>query len=501
MDAGRRTPARNGLSMKVLLVNPPYSRLRGTKECTEMVTPIGLSYIGAYLKSRGIEAALYDANYSAGERLPRFDDVRDLLGRFDRYAENIRSEEHPVWRECRSRLEAARPDVVGVSVLSPVRGAAFRVAEICKRIDPGIRVVFGGYHPSGFPEDVLAAGHVDAVVRGEGEITFAELVERFGRGAAIGDLPGVSYIMNGAARHNTDAPVIEDLDTLPYTTDFLIGAVTGKVPLQYGRGCPYGCKFCADHIMWKRRTRFRSAEHLVGEIEAVIRRTGIREFTFIDGTFNISRERVSTFCEIVIRRKLRIRWDALVRADNLDSELLRMCRKAGCVQLNIGVESGSDRVLEDLKKRIDLKNIKNDIERIKRNRIAAVSFFCIGMPPETPDDLRKTRDLIARLKHDYVILHIFTPFPGTEYYEELEAAGVIGSGHDFDAFGYKSPSNFFATNMPKEEFFRLRDEIIGNVEKVNRDGHLALKLLVFNLAFYLRYPGQLWRRIIRLMGF
>jgi len=466
-----------------------------------MVTPIGLSYIGAYLKSRGVDAALYDSNYSAGERLPRFDAVDGLLDRFDGYARNLRSERHPVWKECRAKIESMRPDVVGVSVLSPVRGAAFRIAEICKQVDPDIRVVFGGYHPSGFPEDVLSNANVDFVVRGEGEVTFAELLDRISSGVPIGALPGVSFRDGGSVRHNPDRALIEDLDSLPYTTDFLLGAVTGKAPLQYGRGCPFGCKFCADHIVWKRRPRFRSPENLVGEIEAVISKSGIREFTFIDGTFNNDRARVAAFCERVLKKRLHIRWDALVRADKLDDELLRLCRRAGCVQLNVGVESGSARVLSDLKKRIDIESVESDMGRIRKNHIAAVSFFCIGMPPETGEDLRMTRDLMLRLKNDYIILHIFTPFPGTEYYDELKAAGAISGEHDFDAFGYKSPANCFAQNISREEFVALRDEIIEIVDRVNKKGHLALKLLMYNMGFYLRYPGQLWRRFVRLIGF
>lgn len=487
--------------MKILLINPPYSRLRGTKECTEMVTPLGLSYVGAYLKKRGHGVALYDANYSSGERLSRFNNLGRLLKKFDRYSETLGSADHPVWDEVRRRVAAARPDVVGVTVLSPVRGAAFRVAAVCREVNPDIRVVFGGYHPTSCPDDVLRDGGADAAIRGEGELTFAELVERYGEGGSPRDVPGVSWRESGNVVHNPDRPLIEDLDSLPFPVEFLVGAATGKAPVQYARGCPYGCKFCADRVMWRRKVRYRSAGSLVSEMEEVVSRTGIREFTFVDGTFNLSRRKVAEFCELVLARRLRVRWDALVRAEGLDDELLRLCRRAGCSQMNIGVESGSQRVLDDLGKSVDLALVAENVRKISSSRIATVSFFCVGMPPEAPEDLRATRDLILRLPHDFVILSLFTPLPGTEFFDELKAKGMISGDHDYDMFGYKSPNNYFVVNTPESEYGGLRDEILRAADKVNKRGKLALKLLFYNLGFYMRYPGQLWRRVVRYIGF
>lgn len=151
--------------MKVLLVNPPYTCLRGSKEATEMLVPLGLLYIGAYLRKDGIEAVLYDANYNANERLYRYGSLNKLIANYDNYSANIRSaDEQPVWDECRRRIEFERPDVVGITVMSPLRGAAFRLAKICKEADPEIKVVLGGFHPTGYPEDIFRSEHVDAVV-------------------------------------------------------------------------------------------------------------------------------------------------------------------------------------------------------------------------------------------------------------------------------------------------------------------------------------------------
>ncbi|HOX27857.1 MAG TPA: cobalamin-dependent protein, partial [bacterium] len=287
-----------------MLINPPYSRLRGTKESTEMVTPIGLSYIAAYLKSEGHDVLVYDSNYSPVERLPRFNNLKKLFDSFDKYADALKLEDHPVWDECAKVVEREKPDVVGVSVLSPVRGAALRIARICKSVDPAVKVVFGGYHPSGYPEDVLSQDCVDAVVRGEGEKTFSEYVKAWGGAGALRDIPGLSFKDNGSVVHNQDRDLIEDLDSLPFPTDFLLERVTGKAPIQYGRGCPFGCKFCSDIVIWKRRTRYRSAENVVDEMTDVIKRKKLREFTFIDGTFNINREKVVVLCELLLRKKM-----------------------------------------------------------------------------------------------------------------------------------------------------------------------------------------------------
>ncbi|HOO55271.1 MAG TPA: radical SAM protein [bacterium] len=486
--------------MKILLVNPPFSRLLGRFENTEVITPIGLPGVAAYINKHGYGVSVYDANRLPGSRTRLGKKATEMVDGNHNYLETLNSERHPVWGEIRERLIAEKPDVVGISVLSSARGSAFQVARICKEVDPRIRVVFGGYHPTGFPEDVLSNENVDVVVRGEGEQTFLELLEVYKNEGDIGSVLGISYSDNGNVINNPDRAFIDDMDSLPFTADFVFQGLIGRIPIQYGRGCPYGCKFCADRVVWKRKIRYRSAENVVEEIESAVRNLGVREFTFIDGTFNVSRRKVMDFCELVIEKKLDIIWDALVRADKLDDEMLAKCRRAGCVQMNLGVESGSERVIDDLNKAIDLSTVKDDIDRIKKHGISVVTFFCIGMPPETAEDLRKTRDLISRLNHDFVILSVFTPLPGTDYYLELLEKNIIGKGHDFDLYGFKSPRNHFALNIADEEFEYWRNEILKATDEVNKKGRFAVKMLLKNSGFFIRNPRQLIRRAKQFAG-
>jgi len=487
--------------MKVLLINPPYSRLRGTKECTEMITPLGLSYIAAKLDGAGYDVSIYDANNSSRERASRFNRIGDLLGGYGSYGESLRVEDHPVWQEVEEKITSESPDLVGVSVLSPSLGASLKVAEISRRAAPDAPVVFGGFHPTCEPEGVLKSGLVDAVVRGEGEDTFAEIAARLEEGRGFEGVAGVSRADAGRFVHEADRELIRELDSLPSPARFIGASATGKIPLHYARGCPFSCKFCSDRAMWRRRVRYLSAGRLVDLVEEIIEETGVREFTFVDGTFNVRRDRVVEFCEEVIRRRLRILWDALVRSGGLDYELMRLCRRAGCAQMNLGVESGSPRVLEDLRKGVTIEEAMEDARRIRRAGIAAVSFFCVGMPPETVEDMRATRDAIIAMDHDYVIMHVFTPLPGSEYFEELKAAGALPEDHDYDLYGYKSPLNHFALRMAEQDFVEWRDRIAGAVNRVNAGGRLALKLLLRNAGFYARYPAQLWRRAAGFFGY
>jgi len=483
--------------MKILLINPPYSRLRLTKECTEMVSPLGLVYLAAAAAADGFDVSIYDANYSGAERMRRMNGVKRLMESYHLYRDNLADGDHPVWRECYERIRAEAPDVIGITALTPVLGAAKKLAAVCREAAPGAVVVFGGFHPTCRPGDVLLDGSADAVVRGEGEETFVELLGRVRDKLPYGDVAGVSVRENGTVRSNPDRPLIEDLSKLPSIAGFIGHAAAGKLPVQYGRGCLFSCKFCSDSAVWRRKSRYIPAGRLADELAGIVRRHGAREFTFVDGTFNLHRERVMELCEEILKRRLKILWDALVRADTLDDGMLAMCRRAGCVQMNVGVESGSPAVLRDLRKGTDLGAVREGIGRIRKHGIAAVSFFCAGMPPETAGDMKATRDLILSLPHDYVILHLFTPMPGSKYFDELESEGRINAGHDYDSFGYKSPGNYFTRNVGREEFERCRDEISKAADRVNGRGRLVLKLLFNNLGFYIRRPRLLLRRALQ----
>lgn len=487
--------------MKILLINPPYTRLRGSNECTEMITPQGISYLAAVAETGGYDVRVFDANVAPSGKKTRFNKVGNLVSGYGTYKENVSDDAHPAWRDVRSEVENFSPDVIGITTLSPVLGSAMMTACICRDVVPNAKIVMGGFHPTSFPEDVLKHNTVHYVVRSEGEETFAELLDCIRDGRTHRDVAGLSYMEAGVLKNNPDRPLIRDLDSLPMPVKFLNGRATGKLPVQYSRGCPYGCRFCADSVIWRRRTRNFSPETIVEYMKQCVSFHGIREFTFVDGTFNVSRKRVHELCEAIIGSGLKVLWDALVRADELDDEMLRICRKAGCTQMNIGIESGSQSVLDDLNKGTSIANIKNEINRIRKHNMAAVSFFCIGMPPETKGDMSDTHDLIKLLKHDYVILHMFTPIPGSEYFTQLLESGRIPEGHDYDSFGYKSDMNSFSGMATREEFEYWRKKIGLLVDVVNSRGLLPIKLLMKNFMFYLKFPGQLYRRVVRLAGY
>lgn len=487
--------------MRTLLINPPFTRLRDSRERTEMITPQGLSYLAAVAEQGGCEARILDANVARRASKICFSKVANLVSGYGAYKDNLNDDAQPAWMDVREEVERFRPDVIGITALSPVIGSALRTAAICRECAPDSIIVMGGFHPTSKPEDALMNSSVDYVVRSEGEETFSELLQCIRDDSSPGEIAGLSYMDGGALVNNPDRPLISDLDSLPLPIKYLNGRATGKLPVQYSRGCPYGCRFCADRVIWRRRSRHFSPERVVEYMSGCVAHHGIREFAFIDGTFNVNKERVHALCEEIIKNKLKVLWDALVRADELDDEMLRMCRRAGCVQMNIGIESGSQGVLDDLNKGTSLLNIRSEVDRIKSHNMAAVSFFCIGMPPEANSDLSDTHDLIKALHHDYVILHMFTPIPGSDYFAQLQASGRILADHDYDSFGYKSEKNGFAGSATREEFEFWRKKIGHLVDAVNSKGLLPLKLLAHNMAFYLKFPSQLYRRATRLAGY
>lgn len=298
-------------------------------------------------------------------------------------------------------------DVIGFTCTSPHMKHAQYLASKIKR--NGNHIVFGGVHPSCLPEQTLESDSIDAVVVGEGEEAFVD-------------------ILRGNRDRIVKKPYIEDLDSLPFPNRPLIRQERNIkqsfkdngyriASIFSSRGCPFRCTFCASHSVWSRKVRYRSADNILDEFEQVVKDLKIDFIKFSDDTFTIRKERVREFCEKKIERNMKTPWGCNIRADTVDEDLLRFMRRAGCREVWIGVESGSPRIVKEMKKGIDLDKVRGVFKLTAELGLFRRAYMLLGMPNENLEDIRLSERIVDEIEPDSVGFTILAPFPGTSYYD------------------------------------------------------------------------------------
>jgi len=336
---------------------------------------LNIGYLASYLKRHG------------------YNDIRFYSGFFDSNEEIINA--------CKDA------DIVGFSCTSPQMKHALVLARAIK--NKKNYIVFGGVHPSALPEDCLETGAVDAVVAGEGEDSFLEIVK-------------------GNREKIVSGPYIENLDELPFP-DRAVIKQERNIKQAYddngiriasifsSRGCPFRCAFCASNSVWSRKTRYRSAENILEEFEKVVKDLRVDFVKFSDDTFTVNKRLVSDFCELKLKRDIKTPWGCNVRADNISEGLLRLMHKAGCSQMWVGAESGSAPVLKDMQKGITIESIKRIFKVSKDIGFYRRVYMLLGMPNESLEDIKKSEQLVDEIEPDAVGFTILAPYPGSLFYD------------------------------------------------------------------------------------
>jgi radical SAM superfamily enzyme YgiQ (UPF0313 family) len=310
-----------------------------------------------------------------------------------------------------------RPDVVGFSILHANRWGGIDIARMVKKVNPHATVVFGGVGATFLWEHFLTHfPEIDYIVRGEGELTFMELIRFLDRGSLTPPthIDGLAFRKAGKPFRTKDREPVQNLDSLPMPA--------GPFTFQHvalTRGCPAGCTFCGSPAFWKRRVRFHSAEYFVTQLMR-LREKGVRFFYVSDDTFTLKRELVIDICRRIIERRLDIVWAAISRVDCVDEALLEWMRRAGCVQISYGVESGSPRIRDLYRKRISDTAICRAFDLTLRCGIMARAYFIYGAPGECDQTIDESLALIRRLRPLAAIFYILDLFPGTALYEEFK---------------------------------------------------------------------------------
>lgn len=347
-------------------------------------------------------------------------------------------------------IRAEKPDVVGISVLTNEYGDSGLVAaEIIKKINPSITIVFGGVHATSNPHSIIKSNFVDYVVVGEGEYVFRDLCKYL---SGVDSIPikGVLYCKNGKIVDSGRADFIKDLDKLPlpsyykvnfmnYATEIQRESVDRPRDMPYARiqtsrGCPFNCCFCEVATISGKVPRVRSPENIMNEIRWLVKEYGIKYIIFDDDNLFIYKDRAKKLLQMMIDSKLNLKWNAIaVAIFKLDEEILEFMKKSGCQYIDVAIESGVERVLKDIiHKPLDLEYAKKMVKKIKDLGIDVAANFVIGFPGETWNEIRQTIKFAEELGVDYTKIFIATPLPNTELYRVAKSKGYLIEDFSFN---------------------------------------------------------------------
>jgi anaerobic magnesium-protoporphyrin IX monomethyl ester cyclase len=413
--------------MKVLVANPPWpgegygarSDVRWPHKRMDkyLEYPIYLAYIVAVLEEAGVEVAFVDA---VMEEMS-IDDFSRAVAKMG-------------------------PDLVVIECSTPSIYHDLETARATKERLEGTFVALIGSHPTFFHEQILKDNpSVDAVVRGEAEVTMRELALSLAAGEGLNQVLGLTYRVGDEVLVNPPRPLIDDLDSLPFPARHIVRQEGYRAAIYSGvrptamvssRGCPYHCVYCLwPDTLYGHRLRARSAANVVDEIEQVVRDYGVDEIYFDDDCLTLSKKRVMEMCALILERGLDVKWIVQARVDTVDREMLAAMKEAGCHYILFGVESGSPKMLEIMKKRITLDRVRQAFKDCREAGIKTQAFFLFGVPGENQETIEETIQFAKEIQADSTQFAIAIPHPGTELYQTCMDNGwlVFNDWEDFAA--------------------------------------------------------------------
>ena len=472
---------------RVLLVNPPFYRIMGSHYNG---MSLGISYVAAVLNKAGHDAWLYNADFLD---VDRYMTLYNCFKEFPHYIEIFRDERHEIWEEVVSAILSFAPDWVGYTSYTANVSAVNIISQKVKAQMPKIKQVVGGVQSTLDPELLYRLPAVDFSIRREGEYAMLDLVN----GIDASKIQGVCYHNTSSCgvgtnqehpiqiSNNGHAQVIRELDKLPYPERDKYWGRNGimkeeKLHMDVSyvisiRGCPYRCAFCASPNVWGRaNTVFRSPEEITEEMDFVKQHYWrgehvdfgmlsancstkeemlkeslvIKDNTivyFVDDIFTLRKDRVKTLMRRMMDANLSMPWKCESRADRIDQEMADLMAASGCKRVKIGFESGSNRILKQIKKDETKEDMIRGVKYLKKAGVPITGYFMAGFPGETDQDLMETVEFAKSLELDYYSLSILAPYYGTDIHME-----VLNSGE------------YELDKQPWEYFFHYTRELIVN---------------------------------------
>ncbi|MFH1454209.1 MAG: radical SAM protein [Armatimonadota bacterium] len=470
--------------MKVCLIYPLVSKEISHKEYDNNIPfpPLGLAYIAAVLKKNNHKVKIIDRN-----KILKQNDLN--LALTDEITLNL--------------IKEFSPSIVGFGATTPLMWDVDHFSKIVKKNFPNIITVCGGPHPTSETDSTLKnCTSIDIAVAGEGELTALELAN----GLPLEEIKGLSFRKNGEIITTEHRPLIKDMDSIPFPARELLDMkyYHSYFPSRHvherttsiftTRGCPYRCNFCAGPVMFEGKVRFHSPGYVVKEVKELLDNYKFDTIFFADDLFLANRKRAEEICNLFIKEGInkRTKWIAQIRTELVEPDLLHLMKKAGCLQVEFGFESGSQRML-------DIMNKKHKVEDYYRVAKTAhgcnMRFQCnliIGYPGEKEDDLIKTIDFIREIKPTVTQVSCLWPLPGTRVYKEL-----LTKGFDLAWDSKTSCASFNFTDMPDEKFKHLSGILMDEAVKLNWKNYKAYHFR-HNLPHMFELAAQKAKRLLKI---
>jgi len=461
---------------KLMLIEPPFYRLYHDQYCL-VKYPLALGYLsGSVIKNTNWNVQTYNADFNTGKKI--FVPENDYISGkgFERYLLSLKDFSFPIWKEVQNAIAEYDPSVVGISAKTQNFISATIVAKIAKEINPKIKVIAGGVHSTMNGSKVLDCKDIDFLSIGEGENTLAALLLALENNADLNSVDGIIFRNNDKIIKTKPRSYVEDLDSLnfPLSNAPTVLRDFEKYPKEaFGyvfasRGCPYACTFCESKSMWTRKVRYRSPENIVAELKQMYE-FGIKKVNFDDDTFGVSKKNIRAINDLLHDElpSMTYTCETVVQLAK-DENVVKDMRKGGCTATFVGIESGNNEILKKIKKTQTTDECIQAMQNLRKHGIESHAFIMAGFPDETEDTFKQTMDFIPKLKPDGVIFSIFTPYPGSDIYNECKEKGIIKGEFDLALYNHQSPLNCFTKNIPRERFYELRKEAFSFVDKYNR---------------------------------
>lgn len=424
--------------MKLLLIFPPSKH--GVKSLFLQTDgagighkpPLGILYIASYIKNNSNhEVRLIDLNAR-----PLNDNM--LL----------------------KSLEDIKPDVIGITCWTDFWFPTWQLLKIIKNTLPKVHIVLGGPHTDIYPLQILTQKNVDSIILGDGEVPMLSLLNHIEFGHPLVN-PGI-YLKKYPLPQQFYPYVENNLDNLPFPERTLLPLEDYTSILSHqskistiitSRGCPYQCIYCKLNFQ---KSRYRNVTNVIEEMEE-ISKLNIDEVEIYDDTFTGSRERLVQICQGIIERQVKLKWSIRDRVSSIDEETIELMKRAGCIRIHLGIESGNERVLRRIKKNISLEQAKEEVLLAKKAGLDVLVYFMIGLPGETKKEVLETIEFALQLDSDYATFNIAIPYPGTEMYMDGLSKKIIPA--DFWQEYTLNPKPNFSLPYLYEEFLK-KDDLI-----------------------------------------
>lgn len=420
--------------MRITLVTSPFfdhaSYYSEATPAAQAYLPLGLLALAAQVRQSGAQVKIADLN--------------------DAYNRGVWREPDSLYRDAAEYLESFRPDILGFLTAYDSYHHIVNIAREFKNRNPGTPIVLGGYQASVVAEETIQHfPFIEAVVRGEGERSFSDLVKCYDSDIALAGVAGITYREKGKPVRNPDPPLIPDLDCLPFPAYDLYPVDAKKfVYLEVGRGCPFQCTYCSTAPFWKRRSRYKSPARVIKEMTILRDEYSVSQFHFVHDLLTVDKDWVRRFCADMKENGLKVQWTCSASLNTINEELIEYMADAGCTGIYFGVESGSEDIRKTIKKEFDSLYAERILRKALASGIAAITGFIAGFPFDTRETFRATLNTFFRYKELGVPLaHLFVAIPekGSPLYQEY-SQDLVFTRHflDFPTSSALAETNFAA---------------------------------------------------------